>query len=99
MIHYSCDRCGCSLGKDRFEVKIEVTPVFDPEEITEEELNADHLQKIAEEIEALQSTGDFELEETGSKFLNMDFCSRCAKQFLNSPVQVASSSRVTFSNN
>lgn len=99
MIHYTCDLCGCSLGKERFEAKIEVAPVFDEEELTAEDLEDDHLQKIANELSELETTADFELEETGAKKVQLDFCASCAKRFLKSPVTPIAPPRVTFSNN
>ncbi|MBT5019987.1 hypothetical protein N8553_01730 [bacterium] len=99
MIHYTCDLCGCSLGKERFEAKIEVAPVFNEEELAEEDFDKDHLQQIAHEISEMETTGEFELEETGAKNLKLDFCSQCAKRFMKSPLSPAPHSRVTFSNN
>ena len=99
MIHYSCDLCGGSLGKERYEAKIEVAPSFDPDELTEEDLNTDHLQQIADEISLMDSTGEFKLEETGVQKLKLDFCPSCAKRFLKSPLNLAPASRVTFSKN
>lgn len=99
MIHYTCDLCGCSLGKERFEAKIEVAPVFDEEELTAEDLNDDHLQKIANELSELETTGEFELEETGAKSFQLDFCEQCAKRFVQSPITPTAQPRVTFSKN
>lgn len=99
MIHYTCDLCGCSLGKERFEVKIEVAPAFNEDELTAEDLDQDHLQLIADEIQQMSSTSDFELPETGPKQVNYDFCPRCAERYLKAPLNPAPASRVTYSNN
>ncbi len=99
MIHYSCDLCGGSLGKERYEANIEIAPKFDPDELIEDDLDADHLQQIADEISLMDSTDEFKLEETGSKTLKLDFCTSCARRFLKSPLNLAPASRVTFSKN
>ena len=99
MIHYTCDRCGRSLGKERYQAHIEVAPMYDPDEVTEEDLNADHLQQIVEEISKLESTGDFEIEETGPRQMRFDFCRGCAQQFMKSPFQPKLPQRVTYSEN
>lgn len=99
MIHYTCDLCGRALGKERYETKIEVAPVFDPDELSEEDLHVDHLQQIADEISAMESTIEFELQETGPVQLQLDFCAACARRFVKSPLNVAQTSRVTFSKN
>lgn len=87
------------MGKERYEAKIEVAPAFDPEDLTAEDLNDDHLQQIADEIAALDSTGDFELEETGPSLIKLDFCPTCARRFIQSPLSPARGKRVSFSKN
>ena len=102
MIHFTCDRCGCSLSDERFEAKIEVAPAFDPDQISEEHLVADNLEAIAEELNAMDSTSEFELDENEIHNLKLDLCPRCVKAFLAqpvAPVQPQPTSRVTFSNN
>ncbi|QDT33339.1 hypothetical protein Mal48_25920 [Thalassoglobus polymorphus] len=99
MIHYTCDLCGCPISSERYEAKIEVAPVHDPDDISSDDLTADHLQLIADEIDAMESTGEFELEETGTKKLNLDFCESCAQRFLRSPLNLSPGPRVKFSNN
>ncbi len=99
MIHYTCDLCGCKLGLERYQAKIEVTPIHDPDDLSADDLSADNLQLISEQIDSMESTGEFELEETGAKKLNLDFCAGCAKQFLRSPLKLSPTPRVKFSNN
>ena len=41
MLRYSCDLCGQPLGERRFVVKLEVYPAYDPEELGQEDLDAD----------------------------------------------------------
>lgn len=99
MIHYTCDLCGKSLGKERYEASIEISPVHDPDELTEDDLDVDHLQQIVDEISKMESTGDFELEETGPKRFKFDFCSGCARRFAKAPLQSKVSRGITYSEN
>ncbi|TWT55322.1 hypothetical protein KOR42_29500 [Thalassoglobus neptunius] len=99
MIHYSCDLCGKSLGKERYEANIEITPVHDPDELTEDDLDTDHLQQIGEEISQMGSTKDFELEETGPKRMKFDFCTACAHRFAKTPLHPKMSRAVRYSEN
>ena len=99
MIHYTCDLCGRTLGRERFEAKIEVAPAFDPDELTEEDLDSDNLEQIAEEISKMESTGEFEIPQTGPQKLRFDFCSGCARRFVTSPFQTKRAQRVTYSEN
>ena len=46
MVHFTCDLCGKDLtatGEHRFVVKIEAYAGFDPNEITEDDLEQDHM--------------------------------------------------------
>ncbi|HWL07626.1 MAG TPA: hypothetical protein VNQ76_04420 [Planctomicrobium sp.] len=86
MIHYSCDMCGCSIPERRYVARIEVAAMFDPDELTEADLDTDHLEQIAETLAAMESTADFELEETGPKQMQFDLCSNCARRYLQNPL-------------
>lgn len=99
MIHYTCDRCGRSLGRERYQANIEVAPMYDPDELTEEDLDSDHLQKIVNDLSKMETTGEFEIEETGPKSLSFDFCRSCAQSFIKAPFQRKPAQRVTYSEN
>ncbi|WP_437201303.1 hypothetical protein [Planctomicrobium sp. SH664] len=99
MIHYTCDLCGRSIREQRYTAKIEVAAMFDPEELTEEDLSADHLEQIAETIAEMESTGDFELEDTGPKTFQFDLCASCCKSFVKSPLGPVKPSRLKYSKN
>ena len=82
MLHFTCDLCGKQLGDQRFIVKLEVYPAFDPEEVSEEHLDADHLQEISEILQEIEDTGKPELDDCGTKVFRYDLCPRCHKKFL-----------------
>lgn len=99
MIHYTCDLCGRSIQDERYVAKIEVSAAFDPDELTEDDLVEDHLQQIADTIEEMETTGEFELEETGPKLFQYDLCHSCCRRYLKSPLQPAPALRLNYSDN
>lgn len=100
MIHYTCDLCGRSIQDERYTAKIEVSAAFDPDEITEEHLDGDHLQQIAEAIEEMDSTDEFDLEETGPKQFQYDLCQHCCRRFIKAPLRPpAPALRLNYSEN
>lgn len=99
MMQFSCDLCGRVIQRERYEAKVEVAAAFDPDEITDSDLEADHLQAIAASLEELEDTGEFELEETGPRQLRFDLCSHCMRRFLKDPLGRESSRRLNFSQN
>jgi hypothetical protein len=86
MVHFSCDLCGKDLldGTDaRYIVQIEVYAAHDPNEITDEDLDADHLEEIGQ----LLSDESADAEPTPAfKKLNYDLCPACHKKFLADPL-------------
>lgn len=99
MLHYTCDSCGRDVSRERFEVRVEVAPAFDPDEIDEADLDADNLQKIAEAIESMESTGDFEYGDCGARSLRYDLCPACRDRFVADPLGQDSLRRLSFSQN
>ena len=99
MLHFSCDLCGQHLEDRRFVVKMQVFPAFDPEEIAEEDLEADHLQAIAEQLKEIELTGDYELDDCNSKGFRFDLCPECHQRFLKDPLGRDALRRLNFSEN
>ena len=85
MVHYTCDMCGKTLLSDedvRYVVKIEVYAAYDPLEITEEDLNKDHKQEIADLLSNMDDMEAEELEEGVYKRLRFDLCAACQRRYL-----------------
>jgi len=99
MLYFSCDLCGCQLNETRFVVKMEVFAPFDPEQIDETDLDADHLQAISEELEEMELSGDLELEDYSTRKLRFDLCPECRKRFLRDPLGRDTGRRLYFSEN
>jgi hypothetical protein len=99
MLHFTCDLCGQELGDQRFVVKTEVYPAFDPEDFEEEHLDSDHLQEISETLQEMEETGNRELDDCGAKSFRYDLCPRCHKKFLRDPLGRDALRRLNFSEN
>ena len=99
MLHFTCDLCGQQVGDQRFVARLEVYPAYDPELITEEDLDADHLQEIAEIVEQMELTGESPLDDCGTKKFRFDLCPSCQKRFVKDPLAKHSFNRMNFSEN
>ncbi|MBW3539236.1 MAG: hypothetical protein KY476_03120 [Planctomycetes bacterium] len=99
MLHFSCDLCGLQLDDRRYVVRMEVYPAFDPEEFDEEDLDADHLQEIAEILKEVEETGQPQLDDCGSKDLRFDLCPNCHRKFVKDPLGRDQLRRLNFSKN
>ena len=99
MLHFTCDLCGQQLGDPRYVAKLEVYPAFDPEDIDEEDLDADHLQEISEIIEEMEATGELHLEDCGPKDFRFDLCPNCHRRFIRDPLGREVIRRLNFSKN
>ncbi len=99
MLHYTCDSCGRSIESERYVARVEVAPAFDPEDLTEEDLDDDHLEQVAESLLELESTGDFVLDECEPRKFRFDLCPRCWKKYLADPLGRDAARRLNFSKN
>lgn len=99
MLHYSCDLCGHRLDEQRFVVKLEVVPAFDPDEIDEEDLDADNLQAVAEALDQMEAGGGFDVEDVDSKGFRFDLCPDCRRRYVQDPLGRKSLTRLNFSQN
>jgi len=99
MIRYTCDSCEGTIDGDRFTAKIEVGAVFAEDGNGNSNHDCDHLDMIDIELDALESTGDFEIEETGPKVFSFDLCPRCAHAYVKAPLAAMVRPRLRFSQN
>jgi hypothetical protein len=86
MLRFSCDLCGKDLllGSDaRYVVKMEVYAAHDPAEVTEDDLDADHLEEIGQLLS--EECPDAEPSPAFKK-LRYDLCPSCHKRFLADPL-------------
>jgi len=100
MIHYTCDLCGRSMGQQHFVAKVEVAPAFDPDLLTEEDLDVDHLEQIADLIASTGSTGDDDFDDASPRLFKFELCAACARKYVQAPLgPVRPSSRLKYSQN
>lgn len=99
MLHFSCDRCGQTLGEQRFVAKLEAYPAFDPDEIEEEDLEVDHLEEVAEMLRESGESGSDDLQDCSSKTLRFDLCPECYDKVLKDPLGREAFRRMNFSEN
>ena len=102
MIHFSCDLCGKELrpGEDqRYVVKIEAYSAQDPAELTEADLDLDHMEEVSELLQELEE-GEAELElPAASKQFRYDLCAECHKRFVRDPLSREHQHKLFFSKN
>src|SRR5262245_26313362 len=103
MLHVTCDLCGKELqsGEEhRYVVKIEVFAAHDPAEITEADLDDDHLEAVSELIRDMEDNlADPDDPEPACQNFRYDLCPECRKKFLRDPLGKDAAQKFDFSNN
>jgi predicted RNA-binding Zn-ribbon protein involved in translation (DUF1610 family) len=100
MLHFSCDICGKEMASGkarRFVVKMEVFAAHNPAEITEEDLDLDHLEAISELLSDETARGT-EIAPTNQSF-RYDLCPNCHAKFVNDPLNRETTQKFDFSPN
>src|SRR5262245_14928238 len=102
MMHFSCDACGKELlagEDDRYVVKIEAFPAQDPSQLTDADLDDDHMEAVSELLRDLE---DMEAELTlpePTKHLRYDLCAECHVRFVRDPLGKEHQHKMYFSKN
>jgi hypothetical protein len=101
MLHITCDHCGKELraGEDHYVVKIEVFAGHDPAEITEADLDEDHMEAVGELLRELEEEGEEAQVEPTSRHFRYDLCPGCRKRYLRDPLSKDSAQKFDFSEN
>jgi len=89
MLHFSCDLCGKELEPEtdrRYVVKIDVYAAHDPNELTEDDLDDDHLEALSDLLQQIEETGADGDVAPAYKQLRYDLCPECHKKFLRDPL-------------
>jgi hypothetical protein len=90
MLHVTCDLCGRELqhGEDHFVVKIEVFATGEPGQLTEADLDADHMEAVGELLRELEEeVGEAAAPvEPPSRRLRYDLCPECRGRYLRDPL-------------
>ena len=103
MLHFSCDICGKDLTADaapRFVVKMEAFAATDPAQLTDEDMDADHIEEMAQLLNAIEDGLEDapELLPTCQK-LRFDLCPECYRKFVKDPLGRDAANRFDFSKN
>lgn len=102
MLHVTCDLCGKQLrpgGDHHYVVKIEAYAARDPAEITEADLDEDHMEAVSQllrDLEENQASPDL-VEPT--KNFRYDLCPECHKKFVRDPLGKENAQKFDFSEN
>ena len=99
MQHFTCDACGKQLGEQRYVAKLEVYPAFNPDELTDADLDLDHLQEVAEIIEQTDPLEMMLDEQTTTQQFKFDLCAVCHHRYLQDPLGKQSRTPLHFSEN
>ena len=103
MLHVTCDLCGKQIasGDDhRYVVKIEVFAAHDPAEITEADLDEDHMEAVSQLLRDEEDhLVDPDVAAPAYKNLRYDLCPGCHKKFLRDPLGREAAQKFDFSEN
>ena len=103
MQHFTCDLCGKELlpGDDRrYVVRVEVYAAHDPAELTEADLDQDHMDEVSQILEEMEEDGaDPDQSAPAFKKFRYDLCPDCHKKFLRDPLNKEAAQKFHFSEN
>ncbi|MFQ3652344.1 MAG: hypothetical protein SNJ75_18665 [Gemmataceae bacterium] len=100
MLRIFCDGCGRELAtsEDRHILKLEVYTANEPAELTEDDLDADHLEMISTLLQQ-EMPADQAPSEPSYTRLRYDLCNQCRKRFLRDPLAREAATKFHFSKN
>lgn len=102
MRHFSCDLCGKDLteGDARYVVRMDVFPAVEVRDLTEADLDQDHLDAMAEMLDELEDAGPDALRPApAARALEYDLCCSCHRKFVADPLGRDRARKPQFSKN
>ena len=102
MVHFTCDLCGKDLtsnGDPRYVVKIAAYAGFDPNQISDEDLEEDHMEAVSEILRREEADGSPELDAATFKGFRFDLCGDCHCRFVKDPLNRHTHKLLNFSKN
>jgi hypothetical protein len=104
MLHVTCDLCGKELlpgdAHHRYVVKIEVFAAHDPAEITEADLEEDHMEAVSQLLREMEDNlADSEGVQPAYHNFRYDLCPECQKKFVRDPLNKETAQKFDFSEN
>jgi hypothetical protein len=100
MRHFSCDLCGKPIGcgdDRRYVVKVEVYAAHDPAELTDDDLDVDHMEEVSQMLTEAEDNPS-ELPPSFKQF-RYDLCPDCHTKFLRDPLNKEAAQKFDFSEN
>jgi hypothetical protein len=102
MMHFSCDFCGKDMtpdGAERYVLKMEVFAATAPGELTDEDLEADHVEEMARMLCEQEQADDGPQLLPACKKMRFDLCPGCARKVVKDPLGRESAAKFDFSPN
>ena len=101
MLRVTCDSCGRDLpaSENHHVVKIEVFAVREPAELTEADLDKDHMEALGDMLQDMEVTGHVPAVEPRSRQFRYDLCDGCRARFVRDPLGREVSPKFHFSKN
>ncbi|MCS6852110.1 MAG: hypothetical protein NZ700_13185 [Gemmataceae bacterium] len=103
MVHFTCDLCGKELtpgSECRYVVKLEVFAADDPAEITEDDLDDDHMEALSQLLRDEEANlVDPDAVSPSYKTFRYDLCPECHKKFVRDPLGKEAAHKFDFSKN
>lgn len=96
MNFYKCDACGKNLKKEelRYRVKIEVSAIYEQNEIHLADLIRNHQQEILQLLKRMEEMSADELEEQIYKSFEFDLCPTCHREYIKTPIHLTVSNHL-----
>jgi len=103
MLHVTCDLCGKELRPGEHHhhvVKIEVYAAQDPREITEADLDEDHMEAVSQLLRDIEDNlVEPAAAEPPHQSFRYDLCPECRKKFVRDPLGKEAAQKFDFSEN
>ena len=101
MLRIVCDGCGKELGKGEAHhvVKIEVFASASAGQLTEDDLDRDHLEEVADLLAEMEEAAEEAVLEPSTTRLRFDLCSPCRRRYMRDPLAKENAPKLHFSKN
>jgi hypothetical protein len=84
---------------ERFVANIDVRPAFDPDELTEADLDSDNLEHVAKLLHEFEETGIAPVDDSKPQQFQFDLCQECRNRLVRDPLGRDTAKHLRFSNN
>ena len=101
-MHFSCDVCGKDMspdGSERYVLKMEAFAAADPAELTDDDLETDHVEAMARMLCEMETADEEPDAPPVCKKMRFDLCAGCFRKFVKDPLGRESVAKFDFSPN